>query len=348
MSRRCANAACEYPAAACLRRGEFPDPEQCEDWLAGPGEASTEPSPSPDLPAAAPTPEGPRRLWSGHALGSAEAAALMLDAPTSLVVVAGAEDAGKTCLLVSQFLEIAQGRTPGFPYRFCGSRTLRAYERLADLAWEWSGAPEDRVLPRTASGSHREPGFMHLAFKPRVGGESQAVIERRRDVLLTDLPGEWFGRWAVQAEAGRKSMPFMSTATAFWVVVDAPRILAERLAFRETEDLLGRVVAEAGPHQRIDLILCKVDALKIAPEPGQEGVPAAWGALHRRMNTLLTQLATHRGPTTIHAISAFPGRVGEQPPRQVLAPLVEPQPPAWPPSPRTGDRYFHLYREESP
>lgn len=354
MSGRCTNPECGYPDTPCLRRAEFADWErECPELQAALGPATVSPTePPPEhVPAAAqpaPRPPEPGRFWTGHALGSREVFSLLTDNPPRLVAVAGREDAGKTTLLVSQYLRIAQGGAPGV--RFCGSRTLRGWDQLADAAWEWSGEPGLRIVPRTSLGSHREPGLLHLSFKRRWGGDSRAVLPQVSELLLTDFPGEWFERWTANV-AYERDMPWLARVEVFWVVVDAPRLLSDRKAGRDARTLVNRVLDRASDGRPVALVLTKIDDVQ-APAQAERRDPAAWpGRLGEQLQALLSEFERHTGPKAFFPVAAFPGRAGEAPPEGVLDPLrfaLESSRPdaARPTLARHSERYFQCFREE--
>ena len=145
--RSCSNRDCGYPETPCLRRDEFYDPEaDCPDLRAG-GEldvAELFPSEFEDegeLQQA----RGAGRFWTGLALGSHEALPTLTDNPPVLITVAGREATGKTCLLVAQYLRVANGCPAIFSHRFCGSRTLRLKPRRTDTAATGSHAIPDHA-----------------------------------------------------------------------------------------------------------------------------------------------------------------------------------------------------------
>lgn len=352
MPGTCSNPDCGFPGTPCLKRSEFPDPERdCPDLAAGiaAGGAPAETVAEPPRPATRSSPPGPSRFWSGHTLGSQEAFSLFTDNPPRFVAVCGREDAGKTCLLVSQYLQIAQGRAPGV--RFCGSRTLRGWDQLADVAWEWTGDPSVRIVPRTSLGSHREAGLLHYAFKRRWGGDSRLVLPAVRELVLTDFPGEWFERWALHAEV-EAELPWLKRVDVFWVVIDAPRLLSDRKAIRDARSLLSKVLAEAG-QRPVALVLTQTDRVD-APEPAVWADTHAWeGRLRKHLEELTAILAQHPGPRTFLPLSAFPSRAGDLAPQGVLDPLrfaLEVPTPVTvlPTKPRESDRMFHHFRESAP
>lgn len=345
--RSCSNRDCGYPETPCLRRDEFYDPEaDCPDLRAG-GEldvAELFPSEFEDegeLQQA----RGAGRFWTGLALGSHEALPTLTDNPPVLITVAGREATGKTCLLVAQYLRVANGCPAIFSHRFCGSRTLRGFEQLSNSAFAWTGAAGERIVPRTNLGSHREPSFLHMSFRERVREGSNALRPEVTDVLFTDMPGEWFHRWARNA-AYAANLPFLSRTDVFWVVVDAPRLLVDRRADRDALDLLNRVLDYCEADGRpVALVLTQIDLVE-TPPPDQLQDAKAWGRLGRPLGRLLGRLEHHTGPTGFYPVSAFPGP-GGAPPVGIMDPLeiaLQRRPvQAARPTPPPTNRYFDLF-----
>ncbi len=343
----CSNPACGFPATPCARAAEFFDPEaDCPDLHAG---SSVDVSDFFAELGDAPIEGDARdvgRFWTGLALGSGEMLPTLMHNPPVVVTVAGRAASGKTCLVVGQYLRIASGCPTVFPYRFCGSRTLRGFEQLSHAAFEWRGGADERIVPRTNLGSHREPAFLHLSFRRR---EGEGLAPEVTEVLLTDMPGEWFYRWSQDASYA-SHLPFLPRTDVFWVVVDAPRLITDRRADRDALDLLNRVLAEAADGRPVALILTQIDLVEVPP-PERVMEPRAWGPLGRPLRRLLARLERHSGPTGFYPTSAFPGP-GGAPPVGVIDPLriaLERPPPARPPPlPPASDRYFDQFREYVP
>ncbi|MEZ4301071.1 MAG: hypothetical protein R3B70_39410 [Polyangiaceae bacterium] len=346
-----------------MRRAEFPNPEeQCPDLRAG-RQAATQAAPPTPLSTPAPPPAAEiepeleaGRFWSGFALGAEEAGALLWAPETRLFTLMGGRDRGKTCWLTAAYILLANGFTDGFPYRFCGSRSLHGFQRLSDPAFKWSG-PHDRILPRTTQASLRQPSFLHLAFKPR-----SYSVKRTTHVLLTDMPGEWFQNWA---DDGSRALPetleFLPRTDGFLLAVDAQQAVADRAYRKDVRYLLDRTVALAQHSQAvrrpIAIVLTKYDAIvKKVPVPSltSRKDPAAWGPLEPSLRSLVTALGDLPSgtPWDIFPTAAF-SRPAAQP-VGVLAPLAflldtttRPMPlePRSAPREYRGD-FFEVFRSE--
>ena len=156
-----------------------------------------------------------------------------------VLAIVGPHNAGKTTLLGAWYLLLGRGSKPDENCRFAGSCSLSGWEVLADsLRWEPGPFPPT-FPPHTSSSSARLPGLLHLAFT-----QSQ---HHRRDYLMTDAPGEWFQKWAVNRddEDAQGARWAAEHADAFLLVADREALAGpERGAARTGVQLLARRLAE--------------------------------------------------------------------------------------------------------
>jgi hypothetical protein len=183
--------------------------------------------------------------WSSNSLGIVDLQFVAGRSKPLLIGIIGPHNAGKTTLLTVLYLLLSQGwRVKG--RRFAGSYTLGGWENLAhSLRWTPNQGPH--FPPHTPNDAGRLPGLLHLAFR-----RDDGVLE---DVLLTDAPGEWFERWAID-----KSAPDLDGARwisrnsdAFMFLFDSEALIGEdrgeartnamTLAQRLGGELMGRPVA---------------------------------------------------------------------------------------------------------
>lgn len=216
MNRGCANERCfahEDESEGCYE-GE-PDPTRCHHWHSAAAQPTT------PLPTATeePTPTtGMVRIpWSGNGLGLVDLANLTPRGRFILVGVLGAHDAGKTTLLLGNYLLLLRNGSLA-DVRFAGSRTLKAWESLASWPRFDDAARPVSFPPHTSRNAGRVPSLLHLALRDASGGF--------RDVLLTDAPGEWFTDWAInehdpKAEGARWTI---THADVFLVFADCQRL----------------------------------------------------------------------------------------------------------------------------
>jgi hypothetical protein len=315
---RCNNADCTFAEGGrCARLAEFPDPaNDCVDL------ARAEEATAPVSTEAAP--------WSGRHLPPAEADRLLWRSPARLIAVLGPFNAGKTCLLTSFFLQLANGQRGSFPYRFASSLTLHGFRELAEHASRWSGKKsEDIVLHTSKEDSELLGYFLHLGLRPE-----RDTDNRHLDVLLSDVSGEWVKHWTgkVDVEANRR-MRFISRSDAFFVLADAEALLEPEggKVDHETSLLIRRVVTsmkEAKPRPPIAVVFSKFDrvAQEVPPPPeSQRSDESAWGQIAKRARRTwlaLKEAQSARFPVGLFPVSAFPSRLADGQPAGVMAPFT--------------------------
>lgn len=312
MGYRCPNPDCAYPEAGkCVRGFDTPETE-CEDLrpvLHGIGVKAAPSTPPPPLdetqsPKSTPVPQDlgyEGNFWSGYALGGDEAGSFLWDPRTLLFTVVGGKDRGKTCLLTAFYIQLANGFTADFPYRFCGSRSLEGFRRLSDSAFAWQGG-EERILPRTTNSSFRQPSFLHLALKR--DNPATHLYGPAQHVLLTDMPGEWFESWVDHGSEGLpERLDFLQRSDGILLTLDTPRLLRDRTYRKDSIYLFDRIVEfqKQNPRVRraVAVVLTKYDRVVSAlgfPKTDRKQ-PEQWGAL---APTITKLLASH------HPISEVP------------------------------------------
>lgn len=232
MTSRCANLSCYVTDGEACALGHAASSE-CEFGARLHAISASPDSGSLDITGRVP--------WSGAALGLSDLGLLTPRARSIVVGVIGAHDAGKTTLLLGNYLALLEGQCIAGA-SFAGSRTLAAWERLA--AWtRFDDATRPPTFPpHTPRSEVRVPGLLHLALRRNP--------DEFRDVLLTDAPGEWFTRWSV-AEAAPDAAGARWTvqhADGFIVVADCARFAGShcgdaRQATRSLIERLGNHVA---------------------------------------------------------------------------------------------------------
>jgi len=208
MNRHCSNQSCfVYEGEACALGAMVPS--ECFSWSEIISETESD-NPIPSQTSA-------RITWSGSALGLADLANLTPRGRSILVGVLGAHDAGKTTLLIGNYLRLLRGH-PLADAHFAGSRTLGAWESLAAWIRFDDAARSPSFPPHTPRGISRIPGLLHFALRNS--------LDEFRDVLLTDAPGEWFSRWAIQEEASdaEGARWIVRNADVFLVFADCQRL----------------------------------------------------------------------------------------------------------------------------
>lgn len=275
--------------------------------------------------------------WAGRHLNGETAEQLLRTSPARLVAVVGPYDAGKTSLLASFFLQLANGQCRTLPYRFASSRTFHALHEMAGQIQSWDHAQVAAAPDKPASGGQivgrtpKEGGpdrFLHLGLCPRDPDD-----RRHLHVLLSDVAGEWFSDYTIKADAVmRARMAFLGRCDAFVVVADAGRLMGHGGARVDAD--IGRMirriceVAQAQPHRSLALVLSKFDRVvhEMVPPPSELRLEReAWGPLGRRCERIWTALqhAQDKGiPVGVFPVSAFPARPSQAQPVGVEAPFA--------------------------
>ena len=206
--------------------------------------------------------------WSGGVLGLADLAFVAGREKPIVLAILGPQNAGKTTLLAAWYLLLGRGFRPDDALRFSGSHSLAGWEVVASsLRWEPGSIPPS-FPPHTSSHAGRMPGLLHLAFK--------RDNERRRDYVMTDAPGEWFQKWAINrnatdAEGARWAAEH---ADAFLLVADCEALSGPgRGAARSDIRLLARRLADELRGRPVALVWTKKDIS--IPEDLEEAVRCA-------------------------------------------------------------------------
>lgn len=197
--------------------------------------------------------------WSGSALGLADIGFVAGRSRPLVVGMVGPQSAGKTTLLGAWYLLLGRGAVDLEDHQFAGSFSLLGWEAIAG-SLRWNPGQPPSFPPHTTSRSGRAPGLLHLSF----WGAEQA---RSTDYLLTDAPGEWFHKWAVNRDSGE-------AAGARWIAdhADVLLLVADREALsgenmgsaRGALQLLARRLGAERGTRPVALVWTKSD-VDIAP-----------------------------------------------------------------------------------
>lgn len=296
--------------------------------------------------------------WSGRHLSEAEANHLMNASPARVFGVVGPFSAGKTCLLASLFLQLADGQCERLGYRFASSRTLFALQTLCRELAAWDGKSDGLMVSHTPKGEAGEAGsFLHLGLRPRAASD-----DRHIDVLLGDVAGERFTELTSLAdEATARRMAFLRRCDGFLLIVDAAVLLGEtgRRLDADLARMLGRVLDLLAEESRKDapvaVVLTKIDKVPQVPRPAADGAstPELRELVARRAPRLATTLRRAREagvPHEIFAVSAIPSDgqpIGVQEPFRYLLSFADrcaPWPRWTPPVPEGPIRSFMTLR----
>ncbi|MCH8072313.1 MAG: hypothetical protein IIA09_10220 [Proteobacteria bacterium] len=191
--------------------------------------------------------------WTGRAFGLTDLRFISAHQRPHVIGLAGPADAGKTTLLAMLFLMMTRGIRITGGQQFAGSYTLQAWENIARWLQLNSDGPV-QYPPHTTSQTGRHPGLLHL----RVSEENHG----KRDIILTDAPGEWFTDWVTDVDAE-------TAAGARWTATFSDKLLivADTKALtgsnggpaRNTLEFLIRRVASGCNHGEVALVWTKTD-----------------------------------------------------------------------------------------
>jgi hypothetical protein len=330
---RCTNPDCTIAeGGSCARAASLSDPlVQCPDLLRG----NSTPGTGPRTADAAPREPG-TAPWAGHHMTAREADRMMWSTPARLLAVVGPTDAGKTSMLLSFFLQLADGQYGDFPYRFASSRSLFALQAMCRNFAKWDGVTPGSAVPRTqkADGGE-EQRFLHIGLRPR-----RVDDDRHIDVLFADVAGEHFSAFTQRAEeAVARALTFLDRCDGFIVTLDAGVLAspARRLLDAEMGTMLGRIVDIVGrrPERRapIAVTLTKIDAVSDALPDTHDELLAWLATRAQRVHGALTRARGRDIAVRVFAVSAIPP-IGQ--PVRVVDPFMflmahADARPSWPP-----------------
>lgn len=151
-----------------------------------------------------PPPRARIKITGGDGLTLSEANVLVGDVPSTVVLIAGEANAGKTTLLVELFAQFLTGPVHGWQY--AGSRTLSGFHRRHKPARASSGS----TSPATERTQDDDIRHLHLAVASRT---------RRVDLVVSDIRGEVFESIVDGADA-HDQLPFLPRVDVCLVLVD--------------------------------------------------------------------------------------------------------------------------------
>ena len=239
---RCSRKTCFWPKVTC-ELGHLEPPQQCKAVKA---EATAEHDTQlPSDAVAAP--------WSGGAMGLADLGFVSGCSKPIVLAVIGPQNSGKTTLLAAWYLLLGRGSRPGDEWRFSGSYSLAGWETVASfLRWAPGGVPP--TFPPHTSSSGRMPGLLHLAF---IRNDDQ-----RRDYVMTDAPGEWFSKWAINRDAreAEGARWVAEHADAFLLIADREALSGPEMgSARSAIQILSRRLADERRGRPVGLVWTKTD-----------------------------------------------------------------------------------------
>jgi GTPase SAR1 family protein len=126
--------------------------------------------------------------WTGNTFGVEDALWLSAWRRPRVFAPVGTFNSGKTTFLVSLYLGLLRGASPG-AQAFAGSYTFGGWENLAAYMRYRPEGFGPTFPPHTVIAAKGTPGLLHLAFR--------SPDWKLQDILLADGMGEWYSRWAM-------------------------------------------------------------------------------------------------------------------------------------------------------
>ena len=191
--------------------------------------------------------------WSGGAMGLTDLGFVAGCSKPIVLAIIGPQNSGKTTLLAAWYLLLGGGRCPDDGWRFSGSYSLAGWETVANFLRLAPGGVQPTFPPHTSS-SGRIPGLLHLAFR--------RDNHRRREYVMTDAPGEWFSRWAInrnaqEAEGARWAAEH---ADAFMLIADCEALSGSEMgSARNAVRMLSRRLADERRGRPVAFVWTKAD-----------------------------------------------------------------------------------------
>jgi hypothetical protein len=200
---------------------------------------------------------GTRTFHTGLELGIEDALEVTRANYSHLIGILGAWDAGKTCFLLSLYLLAARAALPN-GYRFAGSLTLKGFEDRARRLRKWKGGPlPEQIADHTSLSDTRQAALLHLALR---GGSD----DRRFDLLLPDLPGEWCKNLVDRGSTADR-FSFLKRADGIILVVDGKALdsTSKRVEITRSKHLLERLKESVGVDLTVPMtiLVSKGDAI---------------------------------------------------------------------------------------
>jgi hypothetical protein len=175
-------------------------------------------------------------IWTGEALTPDTLNIISQRSNPIIVASVGNVDAGKTSYLAMLYILLLNGHKLD-DYRFSGSLTLTAWDRLADKLRYNRGTVE---FPAPTPSNPDYYNLLHLALKKD---------SKLHDVILADVSGEVFKLWADNKddENAENARWIHKNASAFLLFVDCEALETRKAVARgEILDIANRLVQDLG------------------------------------------------------------------------------------------------------
>lgn len=127
--------------------------------------------------------------WTGNSMGLNNLWLIKKRSIPIIIGVIGLFNSGKTTFLSMVYLLLATGQRVG-NFRFSGSYSLIGWENISwSLRWNKNG--QFSFPAHTSADISRNEGYLHLSLR------KDNIV---RDIIFTDVPGEWFTNWMENTE----------------------------------------------------------------------------------------------------------------------------------------------------
>lgn len=194
--------------------------------------------------------------WTANSFGLSDLQLITSHSKPLFIGLIGPFSSGKTTVLAITYLLLYNGHKLGSK-GFAGSLTLTAWEQVSSYL-KFRGHQIPSFPPHTPIGQGRVPGLLHLLLR-RDDDDCEHWV-------LTDPPGEWFEKWALNADdEGAKG--------ARWIADNA-----SHFAFFIDSDLLA---GEASQKAKLDVLGL---AERLASVVGSRPVAVVWSKSDRKID----------------------------------------------------------------
>jgi hypothetical protein len=237
-------------------------------------------------------------LFPGYEIIGPETEDITLRWPTRLIVLAGAEDSGKTTMLSAIYEHLCRGSFAGLD--FAGSRSLLGFERICHANRVISKGTRP-ITERTIASD--EAAYYHLALRETAGAR------RRVQVLLSALSGELY-RWARNSREECEKLTFLHRANAIVVLVDGEKLASlehRNNAHADASGILDAFLdAKMVPSDcQVEVVFSKLDRIRAAGD-------VALGFLKQTREKLETKFRPHVPQLAFRAVAARPGPTSDE------------------------------------
>lgn len=128
--------------------------------------------------------------WTGNSMGLDNLWLIKQRSTPIIIGVVGLFSSGKTTFLSMIYLLLASGKRIG-DFHFSGAYTLVGWENIS-WSMRWNKEGQFSFPAHTSANIGRNQGYLHLSLRKD---------NSTRDIIFTDVPGEWFAKWMENEES---------------------------------------------------------------------------------------------------------------------------------------------------